>query len=408
MRPSRSAGLWLALILLASLYVARNVVLAASVLADLPGDFATFFRAAQAMVAHQSPYTVHNFDYPPLAAFAVLPLAGLEYQHARLIWFCSSHIAMIVAAWLMWRRLGRSLESAVVVAAVWCLAGTVAENLVLGQYNPLLLLLVCLSILTVNRRAARDGVAMGLAAALKLWPALLLSGWAARRRWRALAAGAVIAVLGVLVPLAVISLRLPPPHLPTSSGYWAGTPASLNMSIPATAVRLADLPGHDAQLPRSWRLGNNPRRFELDRGPAVMSVVVSVLVLGIGTFWVVAKGRRIGADVLPVFAALVAVVLAGAPISWYHYRLLHFPGLAWLAGAMVRSRRWLALLGVAAVGATITWSQYAGIDVLRVAANNPWFVLARGAVVPILELALAACYLRVAGSAGKDPRPVHG
>lgn len=408
MRSFRSTVPWLALTFLGSLYVARNVVIAGALLSDTTGDFANFFRAAQALLAHQSPFTVHNFDYPPLAAIVVLPIAGFEYQAARLIWFWSGHIAIVVSAWLMWRRLGHSLQSVVVVAAVWCLAGTVGENLVLGQFNPLLLLLVCVSIVGSDRRGAIDGVWLGLAAAVKLWPAVLMCGWAVRRRWRTLAVGGATAVLGVLVPLAVIALRLPPPHFPTSSGYWAGTPAPLNMSLPATAVRLVDLPVDDGELPRSWRLGNNPRRFELDGSAAVLSVVVSVIVLGLGTVWVISAGRRIGADTLPVLAALIAVVLAGAPISWYHYRLLHFPGLAWLAGAMVFSRKWLALLGVSAIGATLTWSQYAGIRVLRAAAYDPWFVLARGAVVPMLELVLAGWYLRIARVAGDRSDSVDG
>ena len=85
----------------------------------------------------------------------------------------------------------------------------------------------------------------------------------------------------------------------------------------------------------------------------------------------------------------------GGPGAWYHYRLLHLPGLAWLTLVLMtrRDHRGLALLG--GLVAVITWSHLAWLAPVGIAVE-PWFVLARGLLVPVLELVLAAWYLRAA------------
>lgn len=172
---------WLVLVVAASArYVQRNVVLALAHVGAAPSDFSHYYSAARALLQGLSPYSVYNFDYPPLVAVLALPLAPWSYVASRLAWYWLSHFFLLVAAYFVWRKSGADAVAAVSVALVWGLSGTVAENLVLGQVNPLLLLLVAVAF-----TAPRCGTwSLGVATALKLWPGALLLGYGVRGRWR--------------------------------------------------------------------------------------------------------------------------------------------------------------------------------------------------------------------------------
>lgn len=403
----RRSLLWCALALLAALYLQRNLVAAASHLGPTPSDFWNYWAAAVAWVGGGSPYTVHNFDYPPLTAVIALPLALLDYPTARAVWFLASHLFLLAAAVVVWRRLGGGLSTGVVVAAVWALAGTVAANLVLGQVNPLLLLLVALA--TTGLARSRDlsaGSAIGLAAALKAWPGTLVWPAMVGRRWRTPVAALLVAAVGLAAPLLALVVANPPPYGPTSSGYWAGTPAFLNLSLPATALRLADLGELGRELPPSWRVGNNPEQFQLDTQGAALSLLVAGVTLLLGFAWIRHR-QRPDTQWTAALGATIAVTLAAAPVSWYHYRLLHFPALAWLLATLLRQRRW-ARVGLAALlGLGLTWSQTLHGDGAWHFALEPWSVLIRGAAVPIAELVLAWWLLRVGQPAtARAPQPI--
>jgi hypothetical protein len=230
-----------------------------------------------------------------------------------------------------------------------------------------------------------------------LWPA------AVDRRWRALVAGVLTAVVGIALPLLALVIGSPPPHRPSSSGYWAGTPAFLNLSLPATALRLTDLPGPDGGLPQSWRVGNNPEQFQLDSSRAALSLVIAAVTLAGGLAWI--RRAQTALTAWPAaLGATIAVTLAAAPVSWYHYRLLHFPALAWLLATLLRRQRWMAILGLIPLTAVLTWSQAIHGDAPWTLPLEPWSVLVRGAAVPVSELVLAWWLLR----AGRPPPPLPG
>jgi len=105
---------------------------------------------------------------------------------------------------------------------------------------------------------------------------------------------------------------------------------------------------------------------------------------------------------LPVYAALIALALAAAPVSWYHYRLLHLPGLAWLTLLLMNRRDHRGVAFLAVMVLVITWSHLAWMPPVGIAVA-PWFVLSRGLTVPVLELLLAAWYLRAAADADETP-----
>ncbi len=100
------------------------------------GDFRHYYDAATEWLSGGSPFSVPGFDYPPLLAYLVGPFALLPLETPRLAWFLLSLLCLILAAWGVWRWLGADWAALVAVGGVWSLAGTVRENLVLGQVNP--------------------------------------------------------------------------------------------------------------------------------------------------------------------------------------------------------------------------------------------------------------------------------
>ncbi len=387
---------WVVVALLLGFYVGRNVVAASARVGHGPSDFAHYYRAARATLEGESPYSVRGFLYPPPALLPVLPLAAWDEATARRSWFWISQLLLAVAAVTVWRRLGGGASATLAVVLAWSLTGTVAENLVLGQINPVLLILITAAMIVPAAAASRSAALVGVAGAIKIWPGLLLVEPLLKRRWRACAAGCAVAAALLVGCTAALAVLRPPPFLPQATGSWAGSPAFLNLSLPATALRLADAPVDWRQMPQSWLVGNRLEDVKLSGAAAVLSLTAALLTLG-GGLLLIFRSVRPETPRLPVSAALIALALAAAPVSWYHYRLLHLPGLAWLTLVLInrRDHRGLALL--AAMVLVISWSHLAWLAPVGIAVE-PWFVVGRGVLVPLLELALAAWYLRAASS----------
>ena len=148
------------------------------------------------------------FRYPPVLALAVVPHGVLGQTGAFVLQTALNLAALAALAGLLVRlaeRAGATLDrrDRLLVGAYAVLGGPVAANLVMGQVNPLLALGVAAGTWFVLReREQAGGVAFGLAALVKLFPALL-GAWLVRlRAWRAVAAatatGLSLLLVGVL------------------------------------------------------------------------------------------------------------------------------------------------------------------------------------------------------------------
>ena len=188
MTPARrlDAGrlaIWIAFV---ALWTWHDVVVPLRHLADTAGDFRAYHQAARSLAIGVSPYSEPAFIYPPLLPVLMLPLASLPVDTARVVWFGASQAALLGSFWLMLRVLGGGTSALAAVAAVWIVGGTVQENLVLGQVNPFLLLAIALALWLLPARPRTAAAVIGVAAALKVWPAVLLLAFAGRRWWRPL------------------------------------------------------------------------------------------------------------------------------------------------------------------------------------------------------------------------------
>ncbi|MES1244355.1 MAG: glycosyltransferase family 87 protein [Acidobacteriota bacterium] len=381
---------WLLGLAFLGVYLYRNGVVVWPFLFRSVGDFGNHHEAGQALLRGESPFA-NWLNYPPLLPFLMAPLALLDYETARIVWFLAGHACLLGAALLLWRPLGGDLAAFVAVGAVWAFAGAAQESLGLGQMTPLLLLLVAWAM-----QPARSGTALGLATALKLWPGVLLAGDLLASRWRALWTGIVVAVLGVAVPQLLLMALTPPPWGPLNSKYWMGTPAPLNVSIPATALRLTYSPS-DGEVPKDWEAGNHTALRLPDWRWAVSAATAGVVL--VAGLLLVARFADPGNRV-PLLASLVALALLASPIAWYHYQMMQFPGLAWLTADAFRRRAWSRLAGVTALEIGLTRPE---VRDLLLAGGGAGRALLPGLLAAALGIVLFGLLLG-SGRSGEPPR----
>lgn len=244
------------------------------------------------------------FTYPPLAVLVLLPLAVLPAPVAAAAMFCVSLLALtLVVRWCQSHArpgaAGPWWTTVLLSAAACLLLEPVRTTLGFGQVNLVLLALVLGADARGRRRA---GWGAGVAAAVKVTPALLVLAQGVRGDARALARG----VVACAVATGVAAVVLPSDTLRyfTQLLWDAGRSGNLDY------------------------LGNQSLRGLVERhDPAHAGVawfVAAVAVLAVGAVAV----RRQRDD--PWYSLTIAAVtgLLVSPISWNHHWVWMLPCLA--------------------------------------------------------------------------------
>jgi alpha-1,2-mannosyltransferase len=247
------------------------------------------------------------FTYPPLAAIVLSPLSMVPMRAAAIVVDLAIVAALALALRPFYRRLGWGLSWVLPVALV---LEPVRGNLAYGQVDVFLMAMVIADCLTDSPRWPRGALA-GLAAAVKLTPALFIVFFLLRRDYRAAATmGASFAVatgLGFLLAPA------------DSARYWTSTFFNVDrIGDPQNATNqsvfgvLARAGLHPGTMPFTcfW-LGTS-------------AVVIAAACLGMRR--ALAAGDVYLALVLNAFAVLLV-----SPISWSHHWVWALPALLCLA-----------------------------------------------------------------------------
>ncbi|WP_157767752.1 glycosyltransferase 87 family protein [Actinosynnema pretiosum] len=291
----------------------------------LERDFKVYVVSGQAVLDGASPFDVSTdagllFIYSPFAALLFVPIALLNTHLAFALWTFASTFALTACTWLLLglatplapnKRTGFALLASVAAlgtAPVWPMVFN-------GQINLLLMLVILVDLLRGPSR--HRGVAIGLAAGIKLTPLifvpyLLLTG---RARAAAVATGTFLTT--VLVGYLV---------LPGPSGQWlSGLVLDTTRMMP---------PDHGP-----W---NESLRGVLGQLPGVLhapwfGVAVTVLV-GLAGLAVAVRATRRGQVAGGVLACAVTGTLV-SPVSWPHHWVWVVPGAAaWLWWALRHGR----------------------------------------------------------------------
>lgn len=284
------------------------------------------YSAAQ-LAGPYAPQGQEGFLYPPPLAAAVMPLAALfptDYRAAAWVW------SAIGGAILVWSVLALAQSERVaerypilarrgrwlLVAAALAFPPVIGE-LVMGNVHLLLLGLLTVAWLGIRRATARGqlvgGVAVGVAAVVKVFPGALLVWFALTRRWRAAAA----VVLGA-VALVVVTLPF------TGVEPWRDYPTVLaNLSAPSDTT--------DTLAPTVWLA---PYLGFL--GARILVTLAGLAILA----W--AAARLPATQVARSFAIAVTVSVLVAPALYHHYLALLVLPFVLALGSGVQLR-WLAL-----------------------------------------------------------------
>ncbi|GEL19517.1 glycosyltransferase 87 family protein [Pseudonocardia asaccharolytica] len=265
------------------------------------------------------------FIYPPFAAMVLTPLVLLPWTPSWIVLFVLSLASLAVTLYAValrsWPAGGRAGALAVASAALplALLLEPVRETFEFGQVNLVLMALVALDCLVARPRWPR-GLLVGLAAAIKLTPAVFVLYFLLRRDLRAAivaaAAGAAATGLGFLVDPAA-SVR-----------YWFDGPASgisgsvfyTNETIEAVLARMG-LDG--TALTAGW-----------------LAVAALLLVLAIPMV------RSADAPLALVTVATLGLLVS--PTSWSHHWVWIAPALVVTVGHALRERSpgWATATGV--------------------------------------------------------------
>ena len=316
-----------------------------------PSDLSWHLNAAQALLRGETPYTDTNYDYPPLAAFLATPLARLSYPQARWVWFIVSHGFLLATAYLVWWHLGSGRLALGCTALVWAFGGAARENLALGQLAPFLALLLAVAYF---QRGVAGGFAAGFGFGLKFIPGVLGLPLLIGRKWKSVAGALLGGVIGFVLPwIAIYSFS--GPKAPLRADYWMGTPAIMSWSVPSSVLRVLDPATKGPYLPLNWSNGNGANNIRLSARERLISLSVAVSLLLVGAVMVVVlTWQRPDASMPYAMAGLISLGLAASPISWTHYQLLQYPGLALLLHEAFRRKKW-AVFAAAAIAGLATY-----------------------------------------------------
>lgn len=311
--------------------------------------------------------TVYGFTYPPFAAMVLSPFALTSWPIA-----VGASIAInagAVALVLRWhfvptlRRLGWPIWTPCALAFCAIVVFEPArDSFSFGQLNLVLLALVCADLRALpSRRWA--GVGIGLAAAVKLTPAVFVGYLLLSRQHRAAAVAGGTAV-GVTLLAAVVAPR-------ASRVFWT------------SAIWDTDRVGNLAYVSNQSLRGIVAR---LD-GPASWWIAAVAVVLVV---WWIRTWRAI--DHLAGFALTGVVACLISPVTWVHHLVWLLPALflmldTSLATVAPRRRRWqlVALAAVyVALSSSVVWLWWAGAHGwLAVVGSNTYVWISFGLLLAV-------------------------
>ncbi len=256
------------------------------------------------------------FTYPPVAALLFWPLSHSPIFAGQTIWDAINFVALtsLIAVSIAGARSRSVVRSdwrtaLVLLAPVGFLLYPVRSNLVIGQINIVLVLMIVTD-LTVGvswrGRKLPEGVLVGLAAAIKLTPLVFLPYLVVSRQWRAARNATLTFVVATGVMFAV-----------NPRASW------LYFSKEALDVK---------RIGNSKVLGNQALHAALVRAhlslPAALFDLIGLAVLCAGIALAARAYRRSSKMLGTLVCGATGLMLS--PISWTHHYVWIVPALLWV------------------------------------------------------------------------------
>lgn len=327
--------------------------------------------------ADQTPDFPLPFTYPPFAAVVFYPLHLLPFEVVALGWQIGIIAALYGVVRLSQRLLG--IAGGRRVAMVWTAVAIWLEplrsTLDYGQINVVLVLAVLAAV--ASSRWWLSGLLVGVAAGIKLTPAVAGLYFLGMRRWATVVFSAVVFAATVAVSYLVAG--------DSTRYYFTELLGETDRIGPIASV-----------FNQSWR-GGIARILGHDDGygPLVLGCI------GVTAVLAVLAWRALGPDRLGRLLVVELFGLLASPISWTHHWVWLVPLMIWLlhgplagrAGARVLGWGWLALT-VVGVPWLLSFAQPTIWEVGR-----PGLLAWAGLVYPVATVATLAWM----ALSGRDP-----
>ena len=301
-------------------FVDLHVYLGGAAALDNPGTLYSY------VYADQTPDFPLPFTYPPFAALLFYPLSRLPFGVVAFAWQIGTIAALFGVVRLSQRLLGAGTHRQ---AMLWTALGIWTEPLRstfdYGQVNVILVLAVLWA--ACSTRWWLSGMLVGLAAGIKLTPAVSGLYFLGMRRWATAAFAAVVFAGTVALSVAVIGQQ--------ARYYFT--------DLLGDASRVGPI---GTSFNQSWRGGiSRILGHDAGYGPLVLAAIAVTAGLAV-LAWRALEGERLGSLlVVELFGLLVS------PISWTHHWTWLLPLMIWLfdgpwrrrPGARALGWMWLAL-----------------------------------------------------------------
>jgi hypothetical protein len=242
--------------------------------------------------------------HPPFATLLALPLGTLSFPAARVVWLVLS-VAAVAVGWYIG---GVQPVDYATTAAIWIYA------LSIGILEPFMFALLAAALLLQQRAPLWSGALIGLAAAIKVYPLLLLAGLLIGGRWRAVLVGAITGGSVTLLSSAIIGHN-------ALSEWLAYTPLNTAFYVDVTWQR---------SLVRLVRLVV----------PGTPPLLATLLLAGLLTLPLLSHLRR-GADAI---RPMLPVMLLSSPLLW-----LSYTGVLALGPLNILARASLVVVGISGI-----------------------------------------------------------
>jgi len=295
-------------------FVDLHVYLGGAAALDQPGTLYSY------VYADQTPDFPLPFTYPPFAALVFYPLTKLPFAVVALGWQLGIIAALYGVVRVSQRLIG---VSSVPAAMLWTAVGIWTEPLRstfdYGQVNVFLVLGALWA--AYSSRWWVSGLLVGVAAGIKLTPAIAGVYLAGMRRWAAAGFAALVFAATVALPIAVIGQQ--------ARYYFT--------DLLGDARRVGPI---GTSFNQSWRGGiSRILGHDAGYGPLVLAgIAVSAAVAVLA--WRALAGDRLGSLlVVELFGLLVS------PISWTHHWVWVVPLMIWLIDGPWRARPGALQLG---------------------------------------------------------------
>lgn len=312
-------------------------------------DFEVYWRAG-ARAAHVQPlYSAddghYQLKYLPAFALLAVPLAWFPLGAAKAIWFSFSAalLAAFVAMSISLLPNRRRRRWLLLLCVVLAMAKFYGHELVLGQVNLLLGVLVAAAVLLLRRhRETEAGLLLALAIVVKPYALIFVPWVLAIERRRAFVTGVIGMASAVLAPAVLYGL----------SGAWSLHAEWWQTVTTSTAPNL--LNADNVSFAAMYAKWSHPGRTA-----DWLTALTSIVILAVGADTV--RRRRVVGDPDGLEAALLLTMMPLlSPQGWDYVLLLATPAIAFLVNYADRLPRWL---GVAA-GIAVAIAAFSLFDIM--------------------------------------------